>query len=80
MNQAWNAGADYQMFLLVGCACDSSKILKVKKTEVKHPALRVPPGGNQVDGLPPDFNHARLVRNFAFCYKYVVGQVLVKIL
>ena len=24
-----------------------------KKFEVKHPALRVSPGGNQVDGLPP---------------------------
>ena len=24
-----------------------------KKFKVKHPALRVPPGGNQVDGLPP---------------------------
>ena len=30
-----------------------------KKFKVKHPALRVPPGGNQVDGLPPAFNRRR---------------------
>ena len=33
-----------------------------KKFKVKHPALRVPPGGNQVDGLPPAFNSKKLCR------------------
>ena len=33
----------------VGRPCEWS----VEKLKVKHPALRVPPGGNQVDGLPP---------------------------
>ena len=32
--------------------------LRWKKTEMKYPALRVPPGGNQVDGLPPAFSYA----------------------
>ena len=33
----------------VGGPCERS----IKKFKMKHPALRVPTGGNQVDGLPP---------------------------
>ena len=43
-------GAVIQGVLLL-CFCRFGFVL-----EVQHPALRVPPGGNQVDGLPPAFN------------------------
>ena len=32
------------------------KLNMPKKTHENYPALRVPPGGNQVDGLPPAFS------------------------
>ena len=36
------------------CSCFVSGVsFRFSCLEVRHPALRVPPGGNQVDGLPP---------------------------
>ena len=47
----WDAVGEYsgRSDVPVGRPC----VWSVKKFKVKHPALRVPPGGNQVDGLPP---------------------------
>ena len=41
--------------------------------EVQHPALRVPPGGNQVDGLPPASvteKCEKLSDCFHFCHEF----------
>ena len=45
-----------QIWWSIRCSSWSAVRVINEKFKMKHPALRVPPGGNEVDGLPPAFN------------------------